>query len=202
MKGTKGPFKVLDGTYYLYTLVVECAFFSILIPVRYFWKFDLFFLKGTITNDCSFFPHFRAFSNCFWDLILTLGDGYYFKYSLHWRYCQQHFVVLLFLSASTWKRTQAGSFNIVVYGGMGSYPGTWSPNNCTNRAAGSAAILVWSQNSCGCHDGNNTEGGKWHCRLPREAGSKRNLIKSAKLGSLWNPILSIPPAQNRGNIKV
>lgn len=32
-------------------------------------------------------------------------------------------VELLLISAGTWKRTQAGSFNIVVYEDMGSCPG-------------------------------------------------------------------------------
>lgn len=68
------------------------SFFIILIPFRYFWNFDLFFLSGFV-SDRSRFSRFRAFSNCFWDLIFTLGDGYCFRYSQDtasstlWCYC-------------------------------------------------------------------------------------------------------------------
>lgn len=40
-----------------------------------------------------------------------------------------------------------------------------------------------SKQLCGSHDGNNTEVGKCHCRLPGEPGSKQNLIKSAELAA-------------------
>lgn len=95
-------------------------------------------------------------------------------------------MVLLLLSAGTWRRTQAGSFNVAVCEGTGSCAGARSPNYCADEAAVSAAVSsLESKQVYGSHDVNNTEkegGDVTVCSL-ESPGSKQ---KSAELATRLN----------------